>query len=248
MKTFAFSAAAVFVLGAVGVVVWFFAVSGNEPSTDVTAPALESTTVPDEPTSPTADTSSTTAPAVSEPQESQTTLFEIADGSTATFTLDEELRGQPTTVVGTSSIVLGQIELDRERLADSRIGEILVNARDFSTDSSNRNRAINGPILDTGVYEFVSFVPTSIDGLSGEAAVGEELEFRVTGDLTIRDVTNEVTWDVTGVLADDGTLRITASTEVLRSEFELRIPSAPGVANVSDQVSLGLEIVAEPAS
>jgi polyisoprenoid-binding protein YceI len=245
MKTFAFSSAAVVALGAIGVIVWFFAVSGNEPTTDVTAPALESTTtVPEEPGSTTAETSSTT----STTQESETVLFEVADGSTATFTLDEELRGRPTTVVGVSSIVLGQVELDLGNLTESRIGEILVNARDFTTDSSNRNRAINGPILDTGVYEFVSFVPTSIDGLSGEATVGEELAFRLTGDLTIRDVTNEVSWDVNGVLADDGTLEVTASTTVLRSDFDLSIPSAPGVANVSDEVLLELEMVAEPVS
>ena len=150
--------------------------------------------------------------------------------------------------MGVSSIVLGQVELDLGNLTESRIGEILVNARDFTTDSSNRNRAINGPILDTGVHEFVSFVPTSIDGLSGEATVGEELAFRLTGDLTIRDVTNEVSWDVNGVLADDGTLEVTASTTVLRSDFDLSIPSAPGVANVSDEVLLELEMVAEPVS
>lgn len=151
--------------------------------------------------------------------------FELTDESVATFRIDEELRGSSTTVVGTSNIVLGQIQIDRTDLSNSRIGEILVNARAFETDASLRNRTIRGPILDTETFEFISFAPPSIDGLEGSANVGDELAFTVAGDLPIRDVTQRVSFDVTAILISNTTLTGTASTVVEKGPFAIVIPS-----------------------
>ncbi|HSJ26963.1 MAG TPA: YceI family protein, partial [Acidimicrobiia bacterium] len=126
--------------------------------------------------------------------------------------------------------------------ASLRIGTILVNARDFTTDSSNRNRAIRGPILDADSFEYIEFVPTSLEGFDGSGT-----PFRVTGDLTIRDVTNLVTFDVTAAV-DGGSVRGTATATVDRTMWGLNIPNAPGVADVSESVILTLEFVAVPTS
>lgn len=227
-------AAAVIAVVVLGAAAWFYSQGDSEPTTDVTAPPITTTTsgtatTPDQPDA------ETTAPAT----------FELTDAA-ATFTLTEELRGQPATVVGTSDIVVGQIELDRADLSETRIGTILVNARAFATDSSLRNRAVRGPILDTDAFEFIEFAPTSIEGLSGPARVGEELSFTVIGDLTVRDVTNEVAFDVTATLIDESTLEGTATTVVSREAFGLTIPSVPTVANVSDEVTLELSFTASP--
>jgi len=218
---------------------WFFSQGDAEPTTDVTAPPIESS----ETTIGESDPVQSTAPAVSE----QPTTFELTDATTATFRIDEELRGSPKTVVGTSNVVLGQIQIDRDDLANSQIGEILINARVFETDSALRNRAIRGPILDTDAFEFVSFEPTSIDRLEGIAEVGDELSFSITGDLTIRDVTEPVTFEVTATLTSDTTIEGSATTIVERGPFELAIPSVPTVANVSESVPLELTFVAESA-
>jgi polyisoprenoid-binding protein YceI len=80
--------------------------------------------------------------------------------STVRFTLDEILRGEPATVVGTGSQVSGEIAIDFNQPANSEIGVILVNARMLVTDNDFRNRAINNSILETGKYEFITFTPT----------------------------------------------------------------------------------------
>lgn len=224
---------------ALGGAAWFFTQGDAEPTTDVTVPPIAT---PETTEAVETDTTGADDPVDEAPLP---TTFELSDTSTATFRLDEELRGSPTTVVGTSGIVLGQIQIDREDLASSQIGEILINARDFETDSGLRNRAIRGPILDTDTFEFISFVPVSIEGLNGSAAVGDELEFTVSGDLTIRDVTQPVTFEVTAVLTSDETIEGNASTVVERGPFELVIPSVPSVANVSEEVRLSLDFVAE---
>jgi polyisoprenoid-binding protein YceI len=225
---------------ALGAVAWFFTQGDAEPTTDVTAPTIGN---------PETTAAEAAGDEPSDPVEagSAPTTFELAEASSATFRLDEELRGSPTTVVGTSSIVLGQIQIDRDDLSTSQIGEILINARDFETDSGLRNRAIRGPILDTEAFEFISFVPSSIEGLSGSAGVGDELMFSVSGDLTIRDITQPVTFDVNATLASDTTIEGTASATVERDVFDLVIPSVPSVANVSEEVRLTLDFVAESA-
>lgn len=225
---------------ALGAGVWFFTQGNAAPTTDVTAPPIASeTTTPDEAD---LDASTTTGPEATS-QASDT--FELTGPSSATFTIDEELRGTPKTVQAVSSIIVGQLRIDRADLANSEIGTILVNARDFTSDSSLRDRAIRGPILDSDTFEFVEFVPQTVEGLSGSASIGDALTFRVSGDLTIRDVTQPATFDVTAMLTSDTTIEGTATTVVARGPFDLAIPSVPTVANVSEEVPLVFEFVAE---
>lgn len=235
------SAIAVLVLGAAA---WFYSQGDSEPTTDVTAPPITTVTT----STITSGSASTTSPLDVETTApvAESVTFELTDEAAATFTLTEELRGQPTTVVGTSDIVVGQIEFDLADLAEARIGTILINARAFATDSSFRDRAVRGPILDTDAFEFIEFAPTSIEGLSGPAQVDEELSFVVIGDLTIRDVTNEVSFDVTATLVDNSTLVGAATTLISREAFGLAIPSVATVANVSDEVMLELSFAATP--
>lgn len=219
----------------------FFSSGNAEPTSDVTAPTLPTTSDPT--TAPEGDgATSTTVSTPAGPAD-----FELTDETVAVFELDEELGGRPTHVVGTSDTVLGRIRLDPADLAATEIGTILVNARAFTTDEALRNRAIRGVILDTDAFEFIEFEPTSITGLEGSAEVGEELAFAVTGDLTIRDVTAPVTFDVSATLVSDDRIEGTAEATVLRSDFDIRIPSVPRVANVSDEVALRLEFAAVPA-
>jgi polyisoprenoid-binding protein YceI len=241
MKRILLVLVAVAVLAGGAVAAWFFTQGDAEPTTGATTPTLATTT--------TTVRSETTTTAVGSGTTAATTggtvLLELTEESTATFTLGEVLRGEPKTVVGTATIVIGQVEIAVDDLAGSRIGEILVNARTFATDSSFRDRAVRGPILDTDAFEFISFTPTAIEGLSGAAAVGEPLTFTVAGDLRIRDVTAPVVFEVTATLAAEGRLEGSATTEVLRSTFGLEIPSVASVADVTDEVTITLDFVAE---
>ncbi|MCA9990156.1 MAG: YceI family protein [Ardenticatenaceae bacterium] len=164
--------------------------------------------------------------------------------SEARFTLDEELRGQPKTVVGTTNQVSGQIAFDLNNPAGAQLGTIQVNARTLATDSEFRNRAIKNEILQSDTYEFVTFTPTALSGLPASAAVGDTITFQVTGDLTVRDVTRPATFDVTVTLAAENQLTGSATTTIQRADYNLVIPNVPGVANVSEEVTLAIDFVA----
>ena len=73
-----------------------------------------------------------------------------------------------------------------------------------------------------------------------------QVKFRlhVTGDLTVRDITREITFQVTVTPVSETRLEGVAKATVLRSDYELNIPSVPNVANVSDEVRMEIEFVA----
>jgi polyisoprenoid-binding protein YceI len=160
------------------------------------------------------------------------------------FTLTEELRGQPTTVVGASDQVAGEIAVDPADLSTVQVGVIQVNARTLATDSTQRDRAIRNQILRTDDYEYITFTPTAVIGLSGAAVPGSTYTFQIAGDLTIRGVTQSVVFDVTATAGSQSQLSGTASVTIQRSDYGLAIPSVPSVANVSEAVQLAIDFVA----
>ena len=173
------------------------------------------------------------------------TIYEISQGdSEVRFELDEDLRGVRTTVVGSTDQVAGQIALDFSNLSTAQVGELQINARTLATDNNFRNRAIQNEILDTEEFEFISFVPTAVSGLPDSAAIGAEISFTIEGDLTIRDVTEAVTFSVVATAVSDSQISGTATATVLRDAFGLTIPEVPNVANVENEVDLIISFVA----
>lgn len=172
-------------------------------------------------------------------------IFQISQAdSRVRFEIDEELRGEPKTVVGVTDQVAGEIALDFSDLSTAQIGVIQINARTLQTDSDRRDRAIQNEILDTGAYEFITFTPSAVNDLPNATGIGEEVAFTVDGDLTIRDVTQPATFDVVATAVSESEVRGTAVTTIDREAFGLRIPSVPMVANVEEEVELYIEFVA----
>jgi polyisoprenoid-binding protein YceI len=172
-------------------------------------------------------------------------IFSIVQAeSEVRFTLGELLSGVPTTVVGATDQVAGEIAIDPENPAETKLGVIRVNARTFVTDNNFRNRAINNSILQTEQYEFVTFMPTEISGFPDNPAIGQPLEFQISGDLTIRDITQSVTFDVTVTAVSETRLEGSGSAVLNRADYDLRIPEVPRVADVDEEVLLEVDFVA----
>jgi polyisoprenoid-binding protein YceI len=142
---------------------------------------------------------------------SAVTLQMVQAESEARFIIDEVLNDAPKTVIGTTNQVAGEIAIDPQDPTQTRVGVIQVDARALTTDSDFRNRALKNQILETDQYEFVTFTPTKVIGLPQTGAVGTPYTFQIVGDLTIRDVTKQVTFDVTATAAAEsrieGTLK-----------------------------------------
>jgi polyisoprenoid-binding protein YceI len=167
------------------------------------------------------------------------------------FVISEELFGSPKTVIGATDQVAGEIAVDMANAANSHVGQIRINARTLETDDENRNRSLRNLILESSndEFEFVTFAPSALNGLPAEAvAVGDTVEFEIMGDLTVRHITTPVTFTATATLVAEDRLEGTATTVVTRDTYEITIPSAPGVANVGNEVTLEISFVAVPAA
>ena len=76
-------------------------------------------------------------------------------------------------------------------------------------------------------------------------ADGDAVTFQIVGDLTITGITREVVFDVTATFLSGSQISGTATTEVMRADYELEIPSVSGVANVSEEVRIEIDFVAD---
>lgn len=174
----------------------------------------------------------------------------VAAESEASFTLEEDLSGVRTTVIGATTELGGSITVDFANPGASVIGAIVVNARTLETDNSFRNRALRSQILRSAQdeFEFIVFDPRELSNFSADSiTVGETLSFDITGDLTVTDITRSVTFAATVTLDSETQISGSASANLLHADFDLVIPEVPRVANVTDDVELKLEFVARAA-
>jgi polyisoprenoid-binding protein YceI len=217
------------------------AVMAEEP----TATAVEPQPEPVAATDPTAEPEPTAATDEEPAPASELIIYEIdSSASQVRFELDEDLRGVRTTVVGSTDQIAAQLAVNYGDLSTVQVGEIRINARTLATENNMRNRAISNQILVTGAYEFITFVPTAVNDLPTNVNIGDTVTFTIVGDLTITDVTQEATFEVTATAVSATQISGTASTTVTRGDYNLIIPSVPSVANVEDEVDLHIDFVA----
>ena len=175
-------------------------------------------------------------------------LFRISqDDSEVRFRINETLAGTPNEVVGRTTQVAGDIIINYQDPSLSTVGTVAINARTLRTDNSQRNDSIRSLILESSKdeYEFITFEPSElIDAPTAPVNIGDTVEFQIRGNLTIKDVTREVTFDVT--ITADAQDQITgfASTQILYTDFGISVNPPPLVAGVEEEVILELEFVA----
>ncbi len=246
---------------AAGVLGLLWATGGSaDPSRDTRAaaptlalaePTAAPTAAPEaaETTEAAPEAAETTDAAAGQPADAaQRAIYRITeDESEARFKIDETLLGERVTVVGTTTRVAGDLIVDFASPAQSEVGVIAINARTLRTDQDLRDRAIRSQILQSArdEYEFIIFEPTAYTGLpAGPAQVGDTFDFQVTGGLTIRDVTRDVTFDVQVTVVAADRLNGTASATIAYSDFGITIRTPPSVSDVGDTVTLELDFTA----
>ncbi len=194
-----------------------------------------------------ADTESDAEQPMEESSVSGVVAFEIAQAeSESRFSLGELLRGNPKTVVGVTDQVTGDLQVDYDNPMNSQIGAIQINADTLTTDNNFRNGAIQKFVLETSQYEYITFTPTSIVGLPESITFGEAISFTIIGDLNIKDVTNQVTFEAKVTPVSNTRLEGYASTIVAHADYNITIPEVQQVADVDEEVLLEIEFVAVP--
>ena len=213
------------------------------PATESPATAAPATAAP---TTAAPQAEATQAPAPTQPTGDATLFRIVAEESEARYEIDEILRGEPFRVVGITDQVAGDIILDFANTAASQVGVIRINVRTLATDEERRDRATRSRILNSAEdrYEFVDFTPTALEGLPGSVSVGDTATFTIVGDLKIRDITAEERFAATVTVVAEDRLEGTAEATILRSTYDLAVATPPFVADVGEEVLLGIKFIA----
>lgn len=180
----------------------------------------------------------------SAPAAGPVTFVIVPEASQAQFELSELLFGQFTIVTGVTNQVAGSLTVDPANPSASQVGVIEIGAGSFVTDNSQRNGAINRLILQTSQYPTITFTPIELMGMPDTVAVGDSFTFEMRGELQIRNITQEEIFTVSVEVVSDRELTGSATTVVLREDYNLTIPRVPSVADVSEEVELTLTFTA----
>jgi len=214
------------------------------------APVAPTLAVP-APTQPAAaPTEASTAPAESSTgaSEAGAVLYRIdAAQSEVRYEVDETLFNQNNrlnTAIGRTRGIAGDVLIDFAQPSNSQIGEIVIDVSQFTSDQSRRDNYIRRSGLESSRYPYARFVTQAIEGLPERVAVGDQVTFTISGDMTVRETARPVTWNVT-LRLEDGRVAGSASTEILMSDFGVGPIQLPILAT-EDLVKLFFDFVAMP--
>ena len=181
-----------------------------------------------------------------------TALTTPTEQLTGTYTIDPShsrlgfvaRHAMVTKVRGGFNDFTGRVSIDGENPSRST-AEVTIQAASVDTRSEDRDGHLrSADFFDVETYPEVRFASTAIEQLS-------DTDYRVTGELTLRDVTNPVTFDLeyAGTAVDPfGNTRVgfEGTVVVNRKDWNLVWNAAleTGGVLVSEKVTLELEISA----
>ncbi len=229
------------------VLVMLLAACGGQPAaTEAPAAEAPATTAPAE---------SATEAASGAPVSGQRTFVIDPAASQASYLVDEEffagalaklgIAAGLADVIGSTQEIEGRLTLNLDDLS-APLGEntFTVKMNTFTTDQNDRDKWIreNGPRFND--YPLATFTATGVEGAPATYNEGEEVSFKLSGDLTIREITQPATFDVTARLSG-GTLTGTATTRLKMSDFGIEPPNFANTLTVTDEFGIEVQITAK---
>lgn len=191
------------------------------------------------------------APAeVAAPEAQQVTFVLVPEETTAGYSIEEIFINDNNTLntaIGTTSVVTGEFTLNYAEPTASSFGQFVVDISTLRSDQTRRDRAIRTRWLESASYPLATFDVTEVRNFPAEPAEGVPIEFQLVGDMTVKETTREVVWDVIAMLQGDR-LTGTATLATMLENFNIPIPSILGVLRVTDGITLTLEFVFERAA
>lgn len=177
------------------------------------------------------------------------TTYKIVDGeSQLQYEVSEVFINQDNrfnVAVGTTTQITGDISGDPNNPQDITFSTFTADISQFTSDSGRRDNAIRDRFLESARFPDVTFSITQVEGLPETYREGEEVSLQIMGDLTVREVTNPVTFD-TVVKLEGNTLSGNATTTILMSDYGFGPISIAGILNTEDEVKVTLDFVARP--
>lgn len=205
-------------------------------------------TAPSATVAPTATAAAATAtPARSATAATTTGTWTVGSTSKATVRVREQLVGvnlpSDAVLVATGAAGTFVVRDDGTFSSDSKISFDLTT---LASDNRNRDDFIKGDTLQTRQFPKAEFVPTKTTGLTLPIPGSGDFTFKLTGQMTIKGKTKEVTFDVQATrTGNELTATATAAPTWKFGDFGMTAPSVPfRVVSIVDELRLVVDLVA----
>lgn len=226
--------------------------AGDETTTDLTADAITrvaeptrpaGSTTPDSAATGAADSTIATSPATAAgPAGDAAGTWSATAESEVGYRVKEILFGVDTEGVGRTNDVTGSLTIDGTKVSAA---EFVVDVASIASDEARRDSQFRGRIMSTDEFPTATFTLTEPIELGVGSADGTTVDAVATGELTLRGVTNAVTFDVSAK-QEDGRIGVLGNIPVVFADYEIANPSVGGITT-EDNGQLEFVLVFEPA-
>jgi len=172
----------------------------------------------------------------------------VPEQTEASYQVQEKFlnRDLPNIALGKTNAVTGELQISLDGKPSGKITKISVDLRTLTSDQSRRDSRIHTQWLESDKYPFAEFTSTDVQGIPESYTEGQEINFKLTGDMKIRDVTKPVTFDVKGKLEGD-TITGSATSKIFMKDFGFDPPNVAGILTVDDGVTVTINFTAQAA-
>lgn len=148
----------------------------------------------------------------------------------------------PQLVIGKTQDIAGEIVLATEP-PHVLAGRFEVNLPALNSRDPRRDLAIRSEWLESDRYPVARFEVTDLENGPSTWEEGRREKFSLLGELMIRDLTRNITFDVSAVISN-GVLTGTATTEIQMADFGVEPPVVDGLLTTLDGVTLIIYLTA----
>ena len=172
----------------------------------------------------------------------------VSEETEAAYEVEEEITflGVPfKQTTGRTNAVEGSFSFGFDEDGNLQIAStrIAVDLRTLTSDDTRRDERIRGEFLESDMFPFAEFVAKEVKDFPSGTGEGALWEFQLKGEMTIRENTRSLTYDVRATL-NGNKLEGTATTRLSMKDFGFDPPEIPGLFKVEDGVGLTVEFMA----
>jgi polyisoprenoid-binding protein YceI len=165
------------------------------------------------------------------------------DASVFGYRVEEVLAGVNTTAVGRGNEITGLLTIDG---TTATVVDVEVRIDSIKSDSALRDNQFTGRIMNAEEFPTATFVLTEPIEFGTIPTGDEQVVATATGELTLRGVTNPVTFDVTAQTTD-GRVGVLGSIPVVFADYGIENPSF-GQVKTEDEGLVEFVLVFERAA
>jgi len=163
--------------------------------------------------------------------------FEVVSGETRYRVREQLVQIGFAEAVGTTQAVKGQVTLQ----GGQANGLFTVDLRELRSDQARRDNYLRRNTLETDRFPTATFRPKEVRGLPNPLPQSGKVAVQVVGDLTIRDVTEEVVWEGEAEFRGEE-VRVFLKTEFPFEKFRLSQPRVAVVLSVENRIRLEVDL------